>query len=949
MIGCLGSDKAWESEPTHDGVRLAVHVPSRASSKHSRAEVRRYLEEDKVGSQLLHLVTELLLQEPDDPLKFLLAEAQFNHAVHITKVGSGSSSVRQGTSSNVAHLLDLPWIVTQFGRAKVVDLGVECCSFYDCRLGRDGKIEVRWTRREASFFSSFVDGWRTDAFADALQDAFRDLRPSEVTHATSEIVNTGTGSATASSKLLELDHGALTVHLGHAAPSTQNEAQHGRAQEFLLATQNHLHSKGVEVNLKLFAPSQLLIVKLELFASEWLASHSDFLHLMPKNVEFTGILSSHNFASTMAMIASSRVPSMQLWSLPLGCLVPIAEGIFSSPEVQEHEQIVWRNRVRNELSKANFGMGIGGLWVGIALTYDTVCEVGCADMVLSKTILLERLEAARQVSSPTKQRFLSTLILLQEMIKVTFNEHSWFVFKRRWRVDVCKDELETNWPLGLFAQQLRARKVNKPTAKMQEAVVSNPNLGQRRLLSPWNMPAGAFFEVPYIAWPTGAALILDFGTGETGVYRFEPDIQNGGLTLTHEAKLPHPLVDSFVSKGLVSEFVTTIMDEFKLRDLVQNHGWRRVLLVGGATGAHRGIMTQNSEVRENVMIFLGKAEEAMSAQLAVPVCIRMFIPSGEFEAELELRSVEWLMSQPDLVLAQGGLSDMLIDRTFQTLMQSEGHMSPRSPRSGTSHKLEEPEPVSKEAAKRRLHFRGVSALNTSALDCEALEDMFDADGLKKAAAEDANLQALVRSTSFCGTISAGGGSCQLALAGLTRDHLVQLYSMPAGNRSPVDNGLFPKKGEVSREKQLEWTLAARGLLASHFPQQKLQGFYVGISAVYHAAKSAGVADRFVSQSEAVGALTATLAKLERTDVRSIANITLVKEMIEGLFEPELTLFLFKRNWKVGDCTYVAGWTLGLYSSQFDVDSELREAAATQVQRFVRGHLQRRAIVVVHSI
>mmetsp|Transcript_7912 Transcript_7912/g.18529 ORF Transcript_7912/g.18529 Transcript_7912/m.18529 type:complete len:921 (-) Transcript_7912:12-2774(-) len=918
---CCSTFGAWEGDAS--GLNLKIRLQPKAT--YAKSEVKAYLDRDQLGLRLTQLLARLLKEEPDDPIKYLIEKLhhQKNNTRYSALKSHSTASKESGFShNNSAHVLDLPLVVSQTGQAKIIDLGPGRCTFFACALSRE-QLQIQTKARDISFFESFVDGWRVESFSDAIVDSFGlKALPKEA------------------QKVVPTLEDMQTIFVGNTDPNTRNSHHERRAEDFLAASEHTLLTRGFPILLRMFAPSQLLIFKLELFASQWLASHSSILNMMPKNVTFSGILSSHPFSSNMAMAAGGNIPSMQLWTLPLGAMLPIAEGLFSSPEVQDHEVLIWRSRIREELAKANFAVGISGLWVGISGIYDTMAEVGCTDVVLSKAVTLARIATAIEKCPMSNGRNLSSLVFVQEMLRITFDEHSWFLFKRKWRVDSCKEELETCWPLGLYHQQMALKK--HETATHQAVTGKNMKPGHSRLLSPWNMPAGAFFEVPYIAWPTGAAMILDFGTSETGVYKFEPDILKGQLQLVHEVKLSNPLYECVV-KGSVSELAESIIKELKLADLVHIHRWRRVLLVGGATGQHRSMITEKSDVRERIIMFLRELEESMRQTLGVPVCFRLFVPSGEYEAELELRSVQWLMSQTDLGMGKA-LTPQMYEKTFAWMSRNMAIQTARRP-SAASMRSTMSDPmkiVTKHTAQAQLRAMGVPPSVTLLLDSTALKDPFTVEDLQAAAESDRLLQPLIRSCSFSGTISAGGGSCQLTLGSGSSKNLAQLYSMPIGNRSPSTGGLFPAKGEITEEKRMEWTQQVKGMVGSSFPA-KLSGFFVGISAAFHAAKAAGIADRFVSQREAIAGLNTKIQGLDPTDSRSISNLILVREIIDGVFDEESS-FLFKRNWTVGESTYVAGWTLGLYSTQFESDSDLRHTAARHLQRCVRGWLVRKMIL-----
>merc|ERR1719433_1492662 len=204
--------------------------------------------------------------------------------------------------------------------------------------------------------------------------------------------------------------------------------------------------------------------------------------------------------------------------------------------------------------------------------------------------------------------------------------------------------------------------------------------------------------------------------------------------------------------------------------------------------------------------------------------------------------------------------------------------------------------------------------------------------------EEGALQALVRRCCFSGTISAGGGSSQLTLNGCMRSSMAQLFSMPTGNRVPIAQRLFSTP--ITWEERCDWVARIRdSLRSSQFPQG-VQGLFIGISAMYYSAKTAGIADRIVTKKEAMKALADTLAHTDSTDHRCIANLTLAQEILRFVFADERSCFLFKRNWHADGTSYVAGWVLGWYVTQYEGDTDVREQAVCDIQRVSRGVITR---------
>merc|ERR1719163_1413915 len=98
-----------------------------------------------------------------------------------------------------------------------------------------------------------------------------------------------------------------------------------------------------------------------------------------------------------------------------------------------------------------------------------------------------------------------------------------------------------------------------------------------------------------------------------------------------------------------------------------------------------------------------------------------------------------------------------------------------------------------------------------------------------------------------------------------------------------------------------------------------RGLFVGISAVFYAAKAAGCAGKILPRDVFLGKLHAKINELMEKGGqagRDLANLTLVASLVEFILHRS-ALIVCKRNWKVGEggaepADFVATWTLGMY-------------------------------------
>jgi len=429
------------------------------------------------------------------------------------------------------------------------------------------------------------------------------------------------------------------------------------------------------------------------------------------------------------------------------------------------------------------------------------------------------------------------------------------------------------------------------------------------------------FEVPFVAWPLFPAYILDLGSGEVGTYNYTGNVVTGLIHSHKNTKIPEPFFDGFVAKERVNDFVSVLIAEFELKP---DSKMKREIIFAGATGLHREMLLSDKGKRDLVFEFISLVECELEKQILRKTSLRLFVPSGDMEAQCELRSVQWLIGLTDVDIETSvDLPSWMIEDAWKCLEEESSDASMQ---------------IHFDTVKTKLSFTGLSdseiatSLEQVGKTCRgkifSREDFF-------AVACQPIFRALVRRCAFSGTISAGGGSSQLTLVSSNRTNMSQLFSVPVGNRVPIVQQLFGK--EVGWEERSNWVCRIHeALRVAEFPTG-LGGFFVGISAMYHAAKTAGIADRLVSKREAVSAFATKLSKLEATDQRNISNLTLVKEIVEWVFADDISMLLFKRNWSTPSATYVAGWTLGVYAMQFEGDEGTRERAVCTIQRYERGN------------
>jgi len=236
--------------------------------------------------------------------------------------------------------------------------------------------------------------------------------------------------------------------------------------------------------------------------------------------------------------------------------------------------------------------------------------------------------------------------------------------------------------------------------------------------------------------------------------------------------------------------------------------------------------------------------------------------------------------------------------------------------------------------------RKVSGIQAAAeISCDAFYKAFEAS--------EPLLRALTREKLFSGTLSAGAGSCQVTSRCRTRFEASKVASIPLGNRTPLLSFDLDSKSsadhvlmspqypdtrksarrflatnkdqaaihKMSEERLADWKDLVGNAVREHGMSQGQRGLFLGISAIYYAAKEAQIADRLVSRDEF---LTAVQLRVERlmieggSDERAIANLTLVLVLVEHVLHKSAQL-VCRRRWSVsGRDEFVATWSLGFF-------------------------------------
>lgn len=636
--------------------------------------------------------------------------------------------------------------------------------------------------------------------------------------------------------------------------------------------------------------------------------------LLPQAL-FAGTLSAGGGSSQLTLRGNTA--GRQLFSAPCGNRTALVDRSLSHAD-DIGQLTAWATRVQEALDHAHFPCGLNGLFIGISATYYAAVDCGVANRLVTREETIAAFDAKLSTLSPDDLRAAANLVLVREIICHTFSEDAIFLFRRNWDVG-GKEKTVASWSLGACVDQAellapcRAPPRRKSVSgKLWELAVSE------------GCDANEIFIAPtLLSEASDKCYLLDFGSGEMGFYTYQSDPSTHALKTTGE-KLPKALFDDFAdAEGGVDALALELCNRFwsvldKPFEGEASSTDVPKLVIGGATGLHRDALQKSLERRLKTESFLRDVEEAVLRLSGEYVQINLFVPSGELEAMYELRATEWLVRASHV-----NLGTSLISTDISQPVENDRMSRIATSAAMTAFDSTDADRSGDICPTELEHVLRQSFGQSAANSLTQMFALFDADGdgfinrsefCSALANGNETLEDLARRSFFMGTISAGGGSSQLTIKGHGSHGAQhpQLFSIPIGNRVPIKEKVFSNK--VTPSERLAWAQRVWHALESSGHPRGLEGLFVGISAVYYAAKTCKVEDRLVQRNEAIDALEKTLDNLDPSDHRTIANLTLVRELLEYSFGAG-AVFLFKRNWRVEDQQFAATWTLGMYVSQ----------------------------------
>jgi len=354
----------------------------------------------------------------------------------------------------------------------------------------------------------------------------------------------------------------------------------------------------------------------------------------------------------------------------------------------------------------------------------------------------------------------------------------------------------------------------------------------------------------------------------------------------------------------------------------------------GFTGGNKLKLAMEPDAMGKLNVLLRKVETVLQHDFSFCVDLMLYVPTTKLEAQFELQATDWLIQRGDLHVGTdiptGPRGQEFAGFELQEILAS-------------ASMQQDGEDIIHASVPFSMLVRSFHNLN---LDFGVLRKMFDdcpaTAKEKKADVRSVEqlrkhilkipvvIRALTRHRFFCGTLSAGGGSCQLTFKSKTEHGVTDLHGIPLGNNTPIvgnqaikgEPPLWPEGQPVSTQGLMEWRQMIKTYLSDHKIPRNLRGFFVGISAVFHASKRAGIDQQILPRDVFLAKMDATIKALPNTgtkrDMRDLSNLILAVEWVRWILNDN-AFICAKRNWEVDQEymggrkeTFVATWSFGFW-------------------------------------
>jgi hypothetical protein len=489
-------------------------------------------------------------------------------------------------------------------------------------------------------------------------------------------------------------------------------------------------------------------------------------------------------------------------------------------------------------------------------------------------------------------------------------------------------------------------------------------------------------KLPYID-ASDTTIIIDLGTGEVGFWELRQDrLEHIRSTLVFMTGKKHSygagksFSDAFVqAEDGASRFISLLMEQIResqsrtphvddhaltrsrtqsahSNTSVKNLGSRRNLrtkILLGQTGANRQRFGSDEKFFREVLCWVEMLKKELE-QHNYPADIIPFVPTGTDEANLELIATEWLVQHGDLDvmnIQQGSHKESFagfeLNQAFMRARRQgvANSLVPSASMMGMDDFIREfkdlvdTDVTSEFLSYKFLEAAALSSVEQSCSDFATLCDVFRRSPKL--------MRSLVKNRLFNGTMSAGGGSCQISMKSgearaaeddrpalsrtTSRRRQNEMLSLPLGNKYPTtakqkDGVLWPTNERITMEKVNEWRSRIQQKFCEmqqdpDFPEHMdggLRGLFIGISGVFYAAKLANCAEVILPKNAFLERIQTRLEELVKDppkpraqegpgqeleliwDHLGVSNLTLVHEFV-GKVLHESAWIVCKRNWK----------------------------------------------------
>jgi len=356
------------------------------------------------------------------------------------------------------------------------------------------------------------------------------------------------------------------------------------------------------------------------------------------------------------------------------------------------------------------------------------------------------------------------------------------------------------------------------------------------------------------------------------------------------------------------------------------------------TGANRQMLRDDREGRDKLDDFLSRLNKTLDVYGLE--CIP-YSPEDVDEAMYELWATEWVVQHGDLIV-----EGVTLDKAHRTLQDGRGDASTDWGEVQNTYSDLKAE-YDLECAYREAGAPSANSRIMPSVTCDAFYKSFNSN--------EPLLRALLRARLFMGTMSAGSGSCQLTLRSKKEGESSQVYSLPVGNRTPLvtmkitsgheatlfnknrpatlkaaqallcKNGLYsgvgtetqpawPEDGPANQRSLELWSDLVTASVDELDLPTNCRGIFVGISAIFYAAKLAKCDGRLLMRDEFLASLKGKRDALMADggqDGRGLSNLTLVIALVEACLHRSAQI-VCKRSWTCDDQEFIATWTLGMY-------------------------------------